>query len=256
MHLNHRLCAFAVVAVGVLARGAGAYAAEHEQHWSYSGATGPADWGKLEPQYRACSVGKTQSPIDIREDRVAASGLSPIEFDYRPSPLKLIDNGHTIQVNVDRGSSITVNGRHYELVQFHFHKPSEEALNGAHFAMVAHLVHKDEQGKLAVVAVLLTKGDSNALLRTLWDHLPQTKNQEVAVPDVRIDASELLPRDRSYYTFEGSLTTPPCSEGVRWFVLRHPLSVSAGQIARFAQLYPMNARPLQPLNGREIGAGG
>jgi carbonic anhydrase len=233
-----------------------ASAEEGAVHWSYTGSTGPAEWGSLEKDYTSCSLGKTQSPIDIRDDAATKSSLPDINFDYKPSTLKIIDNGHSIQINYDPGSSITVAGHRYELVQFHFHRPSEEELNGKRYDMVAHLVHRDKDGKLAVVAVLLTSGSANALIKTLWQNIPTQKNKEAVVDATKIDVAELLPENKAYYTFAGSLTTPPCSEGVTWFVLRSPASVSADQIARFSQSYPMNARPVQPLNGRQIRVSG
>jgi carbonic anhydrase len=228
-------------------------AADHGPHWSYSGATGPDHWGTLEEDYSSCAVGTRQSPIDIRDNLAAKDDLPPIEFHYKPAGLKIIDNGHSIQINYEPGSFINVGGRRYELVQFHFHKPSEERVNGKAYDMVAHLVHRDQEGKLTVVAVLLKKGNANSLIGTLWDNIPRQKGSEQA-PGVRIDASGLIPENTSYYTFSGSLTTPPCSEGVTWFVLRDPATLSAEQIARFAQAYPMNARPVQPLNDREVRA--
>jgi carbonic anhydrase len=229
-------------------------AAEEHPHWSYSGSTGPAKWSTLEHDYGSCSLGKDQSPIDIRDGDVRKADLPAIDFEYKPSKLRIIDNGHTIQVNYATGSFITVNGRRYELVQFHFHKPSEEQINDKAYDMVAHLVHRDTEGKLAVVAVLLRSGRANPLIDTVWSHLPQQKNSEHAVDTVNINVADLLPESRAYYTFTGSLTTPPCTEGVTWFVLRSPQSVSEAQVARFAAVYPMNARPVQPLNGRVIQA--
>ncbi len=227
--------------------------AEGKHHWTYSGDTGPAKWAALESEYSACGLGKLQSPIDIRDGVAKKADLPAIAFDYKPSPLEIVDNGHTIQVNYAPGSFITVEGRRYELVQFHFHKPSEEKINGKSADMVAHLVHKNADGKLAVVAVLLNTGQSNKLVETLWKNLPRQKEKENAVEAVQVNAADLLPsKTGAYYTFTGSLTTPPCSEGVTWFVLKSPTSVSKSEVARFAKLYPMNARPAQPLNGREI----
>jgi carbonic anhydrase len=234
-----------------------ARAAHDTPHWSYSGSTGPTHWSALEPDYGSCGIGGNQSPIDIRDENVRKADLPKIEFHYRPSPLKIIDNGHTIQVNYAPGSSIQVGDKEYELVQFHFHKPSEEEVNGRNFDMVVHLVHRDATGHLAVVAVLLAAGhEENALIRTLWDNLPKKTQAEMTEEAISIDASNLLPASQAYYTFAGSLTTPPCSEGVTWFVLQHPTSVSNDEVARFGKLYPRNARPIQPLNGREISAGG
>ena len=227
-------------------------AAELGHHWSYTGEGAPAKWPHLQKDYATCGIGKAQSPIDIKTSTARASDLPAIAFDYKPVPLRIIDNGHTVQVNYAPGSSITVDGKRYELAQFHFHKPSEEKIDGKSFDMVAHLVHKDAQGQLAVVAVPLKAGDGNALVATLWKNLPKEKEKEAMVDTVQIDANGLLPASRAYYTFQGSLTTPPCSEGVRWFVLKTPTTVSKGEVAAFGKLYPANARPVQPLNGREV----
>ena len=220
------------------------------KHWGYTGAVGPDHWGDLESDFSLCAQGHHQSPIDIRDAH--PSDLAAIEFDYKPAELHVVDNGHTIMVNVGAGSSILVDGRRFALTQFHFHKPSEERVQGKSYAMVAHLVHKDEQGHLAVVAVLLSPGASNRLIEKIWSHLPKEREKEWVVPEVRIDAAELLPTDRGYYTFEGSLTTPPCTEGVTWFVLKTPTTVSASQVARFGRIYSANARPVQPLYDRVV----
>jgi carbonic anhydrase len=166
----------------------------------------------------------------------------------------MIDNGHTIEINYEPGSFITVGDKRYELLRFHFHKPSEEQIDGKSADMVAHLVHRSADGKLAVVAVLLESGSINPLIRTLWANLPhlKPKGTETVFDTVSINVADLLPKDRGYYTYTGSLTTPPCSEGVTWFVLKGRTSISADEIARFARLYPMNARPVQALNGRPV----
>jgi len=220
-------------------------------HWSYQGHGGPAEWGELDPAFATCQLGKLQSPIDIRGAKTA--DLPAIKFDYKPSPLRVIDNGHSIQVNYAPGSSIDVGGTRYELVQFHFHKPSEEKIDGKAHAMVAHLVHKGADGKLAVVAVLLDAGGTSPTIDTIWKNLPQEKGKEATV-NATIDAATLLPADHGYYTFQGSLTTPPCSEDVRWFVLKTPVKVAGSEITAFGKIYPMNARPSQPLNGRTLEA--
>src|SRR5262245_24643395 len=218
--------------------------------WGYSGAHDPSHWGAMSPEYAACSEGKQQSPIDIRHE--VPADLSPITFDYHPSPLEIIDNGHTVQVNYGSGSGITVDGKRYELVQFHFHEPSEEHVHGHAYPMELHLVHKNADGRLAVVAVLLKEGKPNPTIETLWSHLPSEKGKAQAVAQVSVDASALLPAERGYYTYTGSLTTPPCSEGVTWLVFRTPVEVSREQVARFGRLYPNDARPVQPLNGRTV----
>ncbi len=224
-------------------------AAEHPPHWSYGGAGGPEQWSKLDPEFSKCATGSRQSPIDIR-DGVKVQ-LDPIQFDYQLGGFRVLDNGHTIQVNVAAGNSIEVLGRRYDLVQFHFHKPAEERINGRQFDMVAHLVHKDLEGRLAVVAVLLSRGTPQPVIQAVWNNLPLERGEDIAA-SVAIDLNKLLPEDRRYLTYMGSLTTPPCSEGVLWMVMKSPVQMSAEQIAIFSHLYPMNARPVQPASGRLI----
>lgn len=220
--------------------------------WSYSGANGPARWGKLDKEYAQCGVGKLQAPIDIPDKDARKGDLPPLLFNYKPGPLKIEDDGHTIQVNVDSDSWLTVEGRRYQLVEIHFHKPSEFKVNGKGTDMDAHLVHRDKDGKLAVVSVFLTQGNAHPLIKTLWNNLPQTKGKEVVVDAVKLNAVELLPKTKGYYTFAGSLTTPPCTENVQWYVLKTPVQLSGEEIARFARIYPANARPAQPVNERDI----
>jgi len=217
-------------------------------HWSYSGSSGPNAWGDLKPEFALCKTGQHQSPINIHHAQKA--DLKPIQFQYRPSPLRIIDNGHTIMINYAAGSYITIDGKRYELKQFHFHRPSEERIAGTAYDMSAHLVHADEKGNLAVVAVLLKSGHPNALIQELWKRVPKEKEKEVS-DNVQIDATALLPQDHGYYTFPGSLTTPPCSENVTWYVLKTPVTVSAAEVEQFERLYH-NARPPQPLNGRIV----
>ena len=218
-------------------------------HWSYQGETGPLNWSKLNAANAKCESGERQSPIDIRDGiRV---DLDPITFDYSPSRFTVVDNGHTIQVNIGSGNYITVLGHNYELVQFHFHKPSEERVNGKSFEMVAHLVHKDTDGKFAVVAVLIERGKAHSLIQHVWNNLPLEKNEPV-VPLTSMDMNQILPVKRDYYTYMGSLTTPPCTEGVLWLVMKEPIEISPDQLAIFSRLYPMNARPIQKNSGRLI----
>ena len=224
--------------------------ASHPTHWAYKGAEGPNEWGKLDSSYATCSLGRTQSPIDIKEAKKA--DLAPLKFDYKAVPLNIIDNGHTIQVNYAPGSTLTVGDKTYALKQFHFHHPSEEHVNGHGYDMVAHLVHADADGHLAVVAVLLKKGASNSFLETVWTNIPKEKDKAVDVSSVSLNVKDILPAEHSYFTFAGSLTTPPCSEGVTWYVLKSQSSLSAEQLAAFAKLYPLNARPIQASNGRQI----
>jgi carbonic anhydrase len=226
-----------------------AAAGEHASHWDYSGTGGPDSWGQMNPEFAKCATGTRQSPIDIRDG--IKVNLEAVHFDYKPGGFRVIDNGHTVQVNVGQGSSIEVMGRRYELVQFHFHRPSEERVDGRQFDMVAHLVHKDVEGRLAVVAVLLERGSAQPLVQNIWNNLPLEKGEEVAARST-IDLNDLLPAEHSYFTYMGSLTTPPCSEGVLWMVMKQPVQLSADQIGIFARLYPMNARPIQSVSGRMI----
>ncbi|MDZ7858689.1 carbonic anhydrase family protein [Sphaerotilus sp.] len=223
--------------------------AAHVAHWSYGGEGGPAEWGKLRPDFSTCAKGQRQSPIDIRGG--VKVDLEPIKFNYRSTGFNVLDNGHTVQANLGYGNSIEVAGRRYDLVQFHFHRPSEERINGRQFDMVAHLVHKDPEGRLAVVAVLMDQGKQHPMVQLVWNSLPLEKNDELQSP-VPLDMNLMLPEDRRYYTYMGSLTTPPCSEGVLWLVLKQPAQLSADQLAVFTKLYPMNARPIQQASGRMV----
>jgi carbonic anhydrase len=220
-------------------------------HWTYEGEEGPANWGKLDPAYAACSDGKGQSPIDIANP-VKAS-LVNIRFDYQPSALNIFNNGHTIQVNYDAGSSITYNETTYKLLQFHFHHPSEHTINGKQADMEIHFVHSDDKGNLAVVGVMLMIGDRpDKDYGPVFDHLPAEAGTPEPSTDLRVNATDLLPDDRTFYTYMGSLTTPPCSQGVRWLLLTTPVTISKAEADAFAKLYELNARPVQPLNQRDL----
>ena len=222
--------------------------AKHD--WGYDGAVGPSHWGDLRPEFAPCKNGHRQSPVDIKDTQKA--DLPTLQFDYRPSPLHIIDNGHTIMINYGPGSFFHAGDKQYQLKQFHFHRPSEEMIHGKHSEMVVHMVHSDQEGHLAVVAVLLEIGADNPLVHELWNDLPKEKEKEEVLDNVQVDLTSLLPADRSYYTFSGSLTTPPCSEDVTWFVLKHPVTVTAAEIEQFGKLYRHDARPTQPLYGRVV----
>jgi carbonic anhydrase len=221
-----------------------------EVPWTYEGKTGAGKWAKLSDTFAICGVGMRQSPIDIRE--TIRADLPPIRFSYKPVTLSIIDNGHTIQVNTPGAGGITVDGEDYELVEFHFHRPSEEKINGKSYDMEAHLVHKSKAGKLAIVAVMLQAGKEQKLVRTLWNNLPLEQNRIVSKTEISIDPTQLLPATREYFTYSGSLSTPPCSEGVLWLVLKTPTQVSKEQAAGFGKIYRNNARPIQSANGRVI----
>ncbi|MCL6730881.1 carbonic anhydrase [Sphingomonas hankyongi] len=232
--------------------GSSALASAETHHWSYFGKEGPTHWAELNDQFKACAAGKNQSPIDIDTHRIQTAALPALQFDYQSSALHIVDNGHTVQVNLDPGSSLAVGKDRYQLVQLHFHHPSEERIDGRRADMVAHLVHRDAEGRLAVVAVLLTSGKQNDMVEALWDHLPKHKDSEASPKGVRIDPAALIPPKHSYFTYIGSLTTPPCTEGVRWLVLKSPQTLSEKEIATFAAHYPNDARPIQQLNHRKV----
>lgn len=218
-------------------------------HWSYEGDSGPANWSKINVDWAKCGNGSRQSPIDIRDGMKVE--LEQISFDYHPSSFNVVDNGHTVQVGVSGGNYITVQNRMFELQQFHFHRPSEERINGKAFEMVVHLVHRDAEGRLAVLALLLERGAPQATIQTVWNNLPLEKF-ETMQPTILLDPAEMLPARRDYYTYMGSQTSPPCSEGVLWLVMKQPVQASPAQMALFSRLYPLNARPIQPGNGRII----
>lgn len=223
-----------------------------EAHWSYEGEGGPQAWGKLKPEFSMCAFGKRQSPINITDGATLEGPAEPIQFSYTPSNATVVNNGHTIQVDMQGENSITVRGSTYRLVQFHFHTPSEEQIDFKRYPMVAHLVHKNDDGQLAVVALLMDVGENNALIDKVWTYMPLEVNDRVRMPRDFLNLSELLPTDQRYYQFMGSLTTPPCSEGVLWLVMKNTIQISKDQHKLFTQLYAFNARPIQPLNGRTV----
>ena len=221
----------------------------HAAHWSYEGETGPHAWAKLSPEWAKCGSGSRQSPIDIRDGMKVE--LDPVVFDYSPSRFRVIDNGHTVQANINGWNSMRVMGRRFRLVQFHFHSPSEEMVDGRLFDMVAHLVHKDTEGRLAVVAVLVERGARQPAIQTVLNNLPLERGEEYAA-STPIDLNKLLPQDRRYFTYMGSLTTPPCTEDVLWIVMKQPVQATPDQLNLFARMYPMNARPIQDAGDRVI----
>ena len=221
--------------------------------WAYSGVQGPEHWGDLDPAYGACKAGKEQSPIDIQN--AIASELPPIRFVGRRGPVRMINNGYTA-VRVDyapgNGNVLMVGDARYELTQFHFHHPSEEYLHGQPYAMGLHLMYQASGGTVAAVAVLLKAGRANAAIEPLWEHMSAVPGPAQEPAGLSLNPAGLLPHDTAYYTYAGSLTAPPCTEGVTWFVLKTPVDVSAEQIQAFAKLYPHDVRPVQPLEGRLV----
>ncbi len=239
-----------MLCVGLLATAALTSAASADDaHWAYSGAGGPNEWVALAPNNSACG-GKNQSPINLTG--FIRANLKPIHFSYRDGGDEIVNTGHTVQVNFARGSSIMLDGIHFELKQFHFHAPSENHIEGKAYPMEAHLVHADRDGNLAVVAIMIKHGSQNAVIENIWSSMPGEEG-EASAPELPFSASALLPKTRNYYRFNGSLTTPPCTEGVRWVVMKQPISASAEQVATFskAMRHP-NSRPTQAINAREV----
>ena len=218
---------------------------KHAVNWGYEGAMGPESWGN---DFPTCARGKAQAPLNIKGPFEKA--LFNVTPDYKNGPLKIINNGHTIQVNVPPGSKLRIDSQPFELVQFHFHRPSEEQINGKPSAMVAHFVHKNSEGRLAVLGVLLKEGNENPGIKTLWTHAPAKEGPEVSPEGVNFNPGNLLPREYEFYSYEGSLTTPPCTEGVRFFILKSQVNISREQVEAFP--FKKNARPVQPQNGRAI----
>lgn len=243
-------------------------------HWSYTGSEGPSHWGDLSGDYDVCKTGKNQSPIDIQGSVI--SEVFDLKFDYRSVPLQILNNGHTIQFNysdisqdsshyvsvdgkqfplpsaISHNSALHISGEQYNLIQVHFHSPSEHAVNGVRYPLEAHFVHMNKQKQLAVVGVMFRQGKDNRFISGIWQHMPRLPQPASMINGVNINVSALLPKSSKYYHYRGSLTTPPCSEGVRWFVMKESLEVSEEQVQQFLSVVHENARPLQPINHRYL----
>ena len=216
-------------------------------HWTYDGEAGPEAWGDLSADFKVCSLGMEQTPIDLKGTIRAETGL--VEPSFQQMPLTVLNNGHTIQVNCAPGSRTMISGRPFDLVQFHFHHPSEHLLSGKAFEMELHFVHKSAEGRLAVLGVFIRPGEEHAGLTPIWAAMPREAGEPQKI-GTSIEPAKLLPAERKYFRYKGSLTTPPCSEGVLWTVFRDPIEASSDQIRQFAELFPVNARPVQSLNSR------
>lgn len=246
--MSNRIALMAVGAAGAGALLVGAEA-QSQTHWEYEGTHGPAHWGSLDPGFATCSEGRQQSPIDLAA--AERQDLPEVAFDYEPSPISILNNGHTIQVDYQPGSGLVLEGARYELVQFHFHHQSEHTVDGAGFPLEMHLVHAGADGALAVVGVFLEEGGMNEALAPVWRQLPR-KPGPAAVVEGTVDAASLLPERRTTWRYAGSLTTPPCTEGVSWLVMTEALSASKEQIEAFRAIFTVNNRPVQPLNERRL----
>lgn len=227
-----------------------AAAANEAPHWSYDGDEAPQNWSKLSADFHLCEQGKTQSPIDIKD--ALQVHPRPLNVSYGLPPVNVINNGHSVQVNVREGDFVTLDGEKFVLQQFHFHVPSENTLNGKSFPMEAHFVHMDADGEIAVVAVMFETGAANAELEKIWQQMPEKTGETVPLKSA-VSLTGLLPKDLTHYRFSGSLTTPPCTEGVRWVVIKQPQTLSEAQLEKLQHaLHHANNRPVQGLHGRVI----
>ena len=247
------LCAAAAISIALSAGAAGV-------HWGYGADDGPAAWSKLSAEYALCGAGEAQSPIDLRVAE-ASGPADAISFEYQPSSLKIarnayvaeaLNNGHTIQIDVDEDSELAIGKQRYRLLQYHFHAPSEHAVEGKRFPMEMHLVHRSGTGDIAVVGIFIEPGRANPAFERIWSHLPEEHGMRVHHENVEVDVTDVIPKHHHWYRYAGSLTTPPCSEGVSWFVIADPIELSQEQIAAFTSLYSGNARPLQARHQRGI----
>ncbi len=238
------------IAAASLIMAGSAFAGGHA-HWGYTGDVGPSHWGDLDPAFHMCKEGKNQSPIDLKG--FIEADLKPIQVSYETHPVEIVNNGHSIQVNVGVGGTLTIDGHTFALKQFHFHAPSENLIEGKSFPMEAHFVHADKAGNLAVIAVMFEIGKKNPVIEELWKNMPDHAGKKVSLAGSTLDPAALLPSDHDYYRFNGSLTTPPCSEGVWWIVMKKTVQVSKEQVEKFEHvMHHPNNRPVQPVNARPV----
>ncbi len=230
------------------------FADAHHSHWGYTGHGDPSHWGDLDSKYVECKLGGSQSPVNIKKEIIVETkGLAPINFHYTTAASEVINNGHSVQVNIKPGSFIVIDKKEFELKQFHFHTPSENQINGKNFPLEAHFVHQAKDGALAVVAVMFEDGKENAVVNKIWKKMPKEAGKKVQYKLSAKMINRLLPKKRAYYRFDGSLTTPPCSEGVRWFVLKDYSTVSKEEVKEFLHtMHHPNNRPVQSINARKV----
>lgn len=218
--------------------------------WGYIGPKGARQWGQLDPLFKTCATGKRQSPINLEIADVEKGGLKPIPFSYKVGPADVLNNGHTLQINLANSGTARFDGLEYRLVNVHFHTPSEEKINSMLSHMSAHFFHRAGDLKLAVVAVTFKLGKENAVLKAMFDNMPDKEGKTFALKS--FNPSDLLPADPTYFFYMGSLTEPPCTEDVKWYVMKSPLEISFAQLDAFKKLFPMNARYTQAANGRRV----
>ncbi|CDQ20152.1 carbonic anhydrase [Halobacillus karajensis] len=225
-----------------------------DDQWSYKGETGPGHWGELDPANKTCADGSEQSPINIEFSQLKADEqIKNIHIQYEPTPFSILNNGHTVLANPSTDSNhMVVEGHKYQLAQFHFHTPSEHQFNGVHFDMELHLVHKDANGEIAVLGVMIKEGKENEEFASIWGELPDEETSEERQLKGKIDLEAILPQNQTSLHYSGSLTTPPCTEDVKWVIFKQPIEMSKDQIQAFQQIFPDNHRPVHPLNDRTV----
>lgn len=229
-----------------------ALAPEQKSEWSYQGGTGPEHWGSLDTEYTTCANGESQSPVDIQKSEIN-QGNTDIKMNYEPSDFTVKNDGHTVLAEPEKpNNTLTFDGEEYTLSQFHFHAPSEHQINGEHEDMELHLVHESPEGELVVTAFMLQESSGTSFPSSFWDKMPSSEAEAPASTDKLINLEELLPLSSSTFQYNGSLTTPPCTEDVRWVVYEQPVSLTNSQLENFQQIFEDNHRPVQPLNGREV----
>ncbi len=225
----------------------------HEPHWGYDGTTGPEKWGKIKSEFERCDNGERQSPIDIATDKAAkATVVDGVFVSYTNAPLNIVNNGHTIQVNSDGKSTALLDGKEFTLVQFHFHEGSEHTIDGKRYPMEVHLVHQSEVGELAVIGVFIDIGKPNPFLKKVFDNMPLKEGDRKVSDTITLNAKDLLPTDKGFYHYLGSLTTPPCTQIVEWYVMKEPITISKEQHEQFRKLYKNTYRPTQELGTRKV----
>jgi len=234
----------------VAAKDSHAKAGAHDVHWTYEGKEGPENWGKLKPEFAACDTGRNQSPINI--DATIDATLKPLKGIQKYTAKDIVNNGHTVQASFKEGNMLIVDDMNFKMKQVHFHAPSENTIQGKPFPLEAHFVHADAKGNLTVIGVMFKEGKANAGLEKLWAQMPNEVSEPILLK-TKVSANEMIPENRDYYRFSGSLTTPPCSEGVRWIIMKTPMTASKEQIEAFKKaVHHHNNRPVQPLNGRVV----
>jgi len=225
---------------------------KHDAEWGYTGKQGPQFWGTLSPKYHLAKDGKQQSPIDIQTKDAITESLPPLTFKYRKERVSAVNNGHSIQHNEQPGSFLHVGDHRYSLEQYHVHVPSEHTIDGKHADMEMHFVHKSSSGKVAVVAVMVNADSKNPVDLPAYKELPTQKGERVVADQVSRNAIDFIPKDHSYLRYMGSFTTPPCTEGIRWFMMKTPISITPAVLAEVKGIIGGNNRPVQKLNDRQV----